>query len=79
MDWLVAHVTAGVGQSSWGPAGFAIVQSAADARQALAAARAAGVLDPALDVRVTTARNRGAGVTTEPAGDFAAMTDWPAC
>lgn len=79
MDWLVAHVTAGVGQSSWGPAGFAIVQSAADARQALAAARAAGVLDPALDVRVTTARNRGAGVTTEPAGDFAAITDWPAC
>ena len=79
MDWLAAHVPAGVGQSSWGPAGFAVVQGAADARQALAAARAAGVLDPALDVRVTTARNRGAGVTTAPAGDFAAMTDRPAC
>ena len=78
MDWLAAHALAGIGQSSWGPAGFAIMRSAADARQALASARAAGVLDPALEVRVTTARNRGASVTAEPAGDFAATTAWPA-
>jgi predicted sugar kinase len=65
MDWLGTHSGAGVGQSSWGPAGFAIVRSAADARQALAAARAAGVLDAALDVRVTTARNSGASVAVD--------------
>ncbi len=68
MDWIGAHALAGVGQSSWGPAGFAIVRSAEDARQALASARAAGVVDPALDVRVTTLRNRGAGMVVDAAG-----------
>lgn len=77
MDWIGAHALAGLGQSSWGPAGFAIVRSAADARRALASARAAGVLDPALDVRVTTARNRGASVSAEPSGGFPAVADWP--
>jgi beta-ribofuranosylaminobenzene 5'-phosphate synthase len=71
MDWLGAHAVAGIGQSSWGPAGFAIVRSAADAREVLASARAAGVLDPALEVSVTTARNRGAGVAIEAFGEFA--------
>jgi beta-RFAP synthase len=73
MDWLVARVPAGVGQSSWGPTGFAVVASAADAHQALAAARAARVLDPALDVRVVAARNRGASVAVD-ATDFVAAT-----
>ena len=68
MDWIGAHAVAGVGQSSWGPAGFAIVRSAEDARQALGSARAAGVLDAALEVRVTTLRNRGASVTVDAAG-----------
>ena len=67
MNWLAEHVTAGVGQSSWGPTGFAIVAGAAQAREALAAARAAGVVDAALDVRVTTARNRGAGIAVDAA------------
>ena len=68
MDWIGAHALAGVGQSSWGPAGFAIVRSADDARQVLAAAGAAGVLDAGLEVRVTTARNRGASVAVDAAG-----------
>ena len=71
MDWIGAHATAGIGQSSWGSAGFAIVRGAEDARLALAAARAAGVLDTALEVDVATARNRGASIAVDAAGDFA--------
>ena len=73
IDWIGDHALAGIGQSSWGPAGFAIVPGAAQAREALAAARAAGVVDPALDVRVTTARNRGASVAVD--GPFAAALE----
>jgi beta-ribofuranosylaminobenzene 5'-phosphate synthase len=51
---------AAIGQSSWGPTGFAIVPSQASAEALLLAARAAGVIDPALDVRTVAARNRGA-------------------
>lgn len=69
MAWIGANACAGIGQSSWGPAGFAIVPGADAARRVLAAARAAGVVDPALDVRVTAARNRGATVTVPRAGD----------
>ena len=72
MDWIGAHAIAGIGQSSWGSAGFAIVRSAEDARQALASARAAGLLDPALETHVTAARNRGAGITVDAVGDLAA-------
>ena len=72
MGWIGAHASAGIGQSSWGSAGFAIVRSAEDARQALASARAAGVLDTTLEVTVATARNRGASVAVDAAGEFAA-------
>jgi beta-RFAP synthase len=62
MDWIGTRTTAGVGQSSWGPTGFAVVRSLHDARRVLAAAQGEGVLDSALDVRVATPRNRGAAV-----------------
>ncbi len=51
---------AAIGQSSWGPTGFAVLPSQASAEALLLAARAAGVIDPALDVRIVAARNRGA-------------------
>jgi beta-ribofuranosylaminobenzene 5'-phosphate synthase len=51
---------AAIGQSSWGPTGFAILPSQASAEALLLAARAAGVIDAALDVRIVAARNRGA-------------------
>ncbi|HEX6361853.1 MAG TPA: beta-ribofuranosylaminobenzene 5'-phosphate synthase family protein, partial [Albitalea sp.] len=41
IDWIGARTAAATGQSSWGPTGFAIVPSAADADAAIAAARAA--------------------------------------
>lgn len=51
---------AAIGQSSWGPTGFAILPSEAAAHAALDAARAAGVVDAALDLQIVAARNRGA-------------------
>ncbi len=54
---------AALGQSSWGPTGFAIVPSAAAAQGLIDAARDAGAIDAALELRVVTARQRGALVT----------------
>ena len=62
VEWIAAHACAGVGQSSWGPTGFAIVASLEEARRALASAHAAGIVDPALEIRVTSVRNRGGTV-----------------
>jgi beta-ribofuranosylaminobenzene 5'-phosphate synthase len=55
-------VLAAVGQSSWGPTGFAIVPSVASAEALLLAARAAGVIDGALELRIVAGRNHGAAV-----------------
>jgi beta-RFAP synthase len=64
MTWLREGVTdaAAIGQSSWGPTGFAILPSAAAAQDLVDSARVAGVLDPALEVRIVSARGRGAVV-----------------
>jgi beta-ribofuranosylaminobenzene 5'-phosphate synthase len=51
---------AAIGQSSWGPTGFAVLPSQTSAEALLLAARAAGVIDAALDVRIVAARNHGA-------------------
>ena len=56
---------AGVGQSSWGPTGFAVVPSAPAAQALLAAAQAS--IDPALAVHVVRARNHGARIERLPA------------
>ena len=66
IGWLAAHAETGAGQSSWGPTGFAIVASAEGARRVVAAAHAAGVVDPALEVRIVGARNRGGSVAPVP-------------
>jgi predicted sugar kinase len=63
MRWLHDHAGGthvAVGQSSWGPTGFAFVPTAAAAEALLDAARAAGAVDPALELRVVAGRNRGA-------------------
>jgi predicted sugar kinase len=69
MRWWGASAgdAAAIGQSSWGPTGFAIVPSADAAQGLIDAARAAGVVDDALTVRVVTARHRGAAVAELPA------------
>jgi beta-RFAP synthase len=61
---LDAHGAHGIGQSSWGPTGFAFAGSQQDADQLAALARthphARG-----LDIRVCAALNRGAEITAE--------------
>ena len=63
MDWVGASgQRAAVGQSSWGPTGFAIVESQAHAEALVGAARAAGLLEHGLVSRIVAARNRGAEI-----------------
>ncbi len=58
--------TAAIGQSSWGPTGFAILPSAAAAQQQVEAARLAGVVDAGLVLHVVGCRNRGAAISSNP-------------
>ena len=62
VQWIGAHMTSGIGQSSWGPAAFAFLPDETLARSALAAARAAAVVDPDLEISVVRPRNHGATV-----------------
>ncbi len=66
LEWIRPRYTAGIGQSSWGPTGFAILRSAAEAEAVIAAALADGVVDPALRLVVGRARNSGATVSETP-------------
>ncbi len=56
-----------IGQSSWGPTGFAILPSQSRAESVLDAARAASVVGPSLTVRIVSARNAGASVVDQRA------------
>jgi beta-ribofuranosylaminobenzene 5'-phosphate synthase len=62
MQWwqTSAGDTAAIGQSSWGPTGFAIVPSTAAAQRLIEGAQTAGVIDAALILRVVAGRNHGA-------------------
>jgi len=62
LAWLKGQGILGIGQSSWGPTGFALLSSLA---QAEAVAKAAGARFAAhhLDFRVVGGRNRGADIT----------------
>lgn len=53
---------AAIGQSSWGPTGFAIVPSQARAEEVVHAARAANAIAPGLQVGIVSGRNIGATV-----------------
>ena len=66
IDWIGAQTAAATGQSSWGPTGFAILPSAEVGAAMLDAARAAGMVDPALTVQLVAARARGATVSPLP-------------
>jgi beta-RFAP synthase len=64
MQWIAATRgdCAAIGQSSWGPTGFAIVPSAEAAHLLADDARRAGVVDAALELRCVAGCNRGAAV-----------------
>ena len=51
---------AAIGQSSWGPTGFAILPSAAAAEAAVRTVRSAGLVAPGLRLDIVRARNHGA-------------------
>jgi len=64
MRWVdTAAGDAAIGQSSWGPTGFAIVASQARAEALVNAARAAGLIEPGLALSIVAPRNRGAEIT----------------
>ncbi|SFL94986.1 beta-ribofuranosylaminobenzene 5'-phosphate synthase family protein [Variovorax sp. OV329] len=55
-----AEPGAALGQSSWGPTGFAILPSQASAQALLDALQAAQVVAPSLSLRIVSGRNTGA-------------------
>jgi beta-RFAP synthase len=63
VEWLGANFAAAIGQSSWGPTGFAIFASQADADRAVDRARAAGQVAAPLALRIVKGRNHGALLT----------------
>lgn len=60
LQWMAEADAVAVGQSSWGPTGFAVLPDAERADALLRAARHCGVLPPGLQARVVAARNQGA-------------------
>ena len=69
LSWVESLGYRGVGQSSWGPTGFALLPSEQDAQVLVAAARRRfGDLSP-LRFVVTAAHNQGSRIEIEPALD----------
>lgn len=59
LAWLEANGASGVGQSSWGPTGFALVGSAAEAERLLAGLRSRWAENAGLSFTISHGRNRG--------------------
>jgi len=71
LAWLEANDASGVGQSSWGPTGFALLGSAAEAERLLAGLEARWPAGSGLTFAVSRGRNRGGEIERLPA-DLAA-------
>ena len=63
LQWMASADGAAVGQSSWGPTGFAVLPSEARARALVAAAQQAGLVADGLQLQVVAGRNHGAVLT----------------
>jgi beta-RFAP synthase len=63
LDWLRDRFPVAVGQSSWGPTGFAFVPSQAIADQLIIAAHSAGKIDAHVRLLTVRGRNRGADLS----------------
>jgi beta-RFAP synthase len=63
LAWLHAQGILGIGQSSWGPTGFALLDSAAHAEAVAKAARDRFGARHNLEFRIVGGRNRGADIT----------------
>ena len=64
---VAAERVAGIGQTSWGPTGFAIVANAREADSALATAREAARALPHIECAIVAGRNSGATVRSSAA------------
>jgi len=60
LDWLSAEGLSGIGQSSWGPTGFALLPSKAEAVRIVTAASARWPAESGLGFRLCAGRNQGA-------------------
>jgi beta-RFAP synthase len=67
LGWLESEGVRGVGQSSWGPTGFAILGSQRDAEQLLHQAERRWPADTGLSFVLSRGRNQGGDVTITPA------------
>ena len=67
LTWLQAEGIAGIGQSSWGPTGFGLIASEADAEKFVAAARRRWPPTTGLSFAISRGRNRGADIEILPA------------
>ncbi|MGB8337814.1 MAG: beta-ribofuranosylaminobenzene 5'-phosphate synthase family protein [Burkholderiales bacterium] len=70
LQWLSHQGVAGIGQSSWGPTGFAIVESEAQAQTLLDGLRTFAQ-SPSLEFKLCSARNRGGEVNSASRNIFA--------
>lgn len=66
MDRLQRAGIAGIGQSSWGPTGFALVESSAQAEDLADDLAGVAGAQGDIEIRVVAARNRGAEITVSP-------------
>jgi beta-ribofuranosylaminobenzene 5'-phosphate synthase len=62
LAWLEAEGIGGVGQSSWGPTGFGLIGSAAEAERLLALLRKRWPADSGLAFAISRGRNRGGDI-----------------
>lgn len=68
LDWFAQHGAICYGQSSWGPTGFVILPSAAEARALLEAAKKARAVDDPVRFRSVGGRNVGARINESNEG-----------
>ncbi len=66
LNWLKTQGVRGIGQSSWGPTGFAFVNGASLGSDLIEGLEKAGYAN-GLDIRLTEARNKGARIVSAPA------------
>jgi predicted sugar kinase len=64
LDWLRGKGLTGLGQSSWGPTGFAFVASEADSKALLEEAQAL-YREPGLTFTLARGHNEGARIETD--------------
>ncbi len=65
LEWLTAQGFSGLGQSSWGPTGFALIDSADEGERLLNLATRYWAAEPVLGFELRAGRNRGAEITLD--------------